>query len=205
MMEKKFIFSLFSSLLLLFASIVTNFYAGNYATRVQSNSVTDVILSNIPVFQVENLFVYGSFLFFILLLILCLLRPKTLPFTLKSIAVFTLVRAVFISLTHIGSYPTSLTIDPLSFIHDFAFGGDLFFSGHTGLPFLMAIIFWPNKYLRWIFITTSICFGAIVLMGHLHYSIDVLAAFFISYSIAHLTKYIFQRDYLLFLSDRELF
>jgi hypothetical protein len=203
--ESKFLLSLLSAFLLLSASLVTNFYAGEYATASQSNYVTDVILSNIRVYQVENIFIYGPLLFFILLTAIGFSRPKVLPFTVKGIAVFTLVRAVFISLTHIGSFPTSLQINPESFMHDFSFGGDLFFSGHTGLPFLMAIIFWPNKYLRWIFVTTSFFFGTVVLLGHLHYSIDVLAAFFISYSIAHLAEYFFPHDRRMFLSDRFLF
>ena len=82
----------------------------------------------------------------------------------------------------------------------FAFGGDLFFSGHTGLPFLMALIFWDNKYLRWIFILTSVMFATVVLLAHLHYSIDVLSAFFITYTIFHIALFLFKKDRRLFFS-----
>ncbi|MDP2670532.1 MAG: hypothetical protein Q8O99_06590 [bacterium] len=37
-------------------------------------------------------------------------------------------------------------------------------------------------------------FGVIVLLGHLHYSIDVLAAFFITYAINDINKLIFVHD-----------
>ena len=92
-----------------------------------------------------------------------------------------------------------LSFDNGNFLNKFTFGGDLFFSGHTGLPFLMALIFWNNKYLRYSFFALSFIFAATVLLGHLHYSIDVLAAFFITYTIFHIAIFIFKKDYLEFL------
>ena len=37
-------------------------------------------------------------------------------------------------------------------------------------------------------------FGAVVLVGHLHYSIDVFAAFFITYGIHDLAKFLFSQE-----------
>ncbi len=82
----------------------------------------------------------------------------------------------------------------------FAFGGDLFFSGHTGLPFLMALVFWKKPILRYFFIASAIGFGAVVLLTHLHYSIDVLSAFFITYTIFHIAEFLFRKDRKLFYS-----
>lgn len=76
-------------------------------------------------------------------------------------------------------------------------GNDLFFSGHTALPFLMALIFWQNVKLRWAFILLSLFFGSAALLGHLHYSIDVFAAFFITYGIFHIALKIFPDEYAL--------
>jgi hypothetical protein len=64
----------------------------------------------------------------------------------------------------------------------------------VGLPFLIALVFWDNKVLRTSFISLAIILGAVSLMGHLHYSIDVLAAFFITYSIYHLAERFFKKD-----------
>jgi len=72
------------------------------------------------------------------------------------------------------------------------------------LPFLLALIFWDEKYLRYFFIVSSIFFGAIVLLGHYHYSIDVAAAFFITYTIYHIAKKLFPRDFELFKKGIEL-
>jgi hypothetical protein len=40
-------------------------------------------------------------------------------------------------------------------------------------------------------------FGVVVLLGHLHYSIDVLSAFFISYGIYRIAEIIFHKDKML--------
>lgn len=191
--NKEFLISLFTATVLLLVSFVVNFYAGVYATKSASNSVTDIILNNIRTFDVDAIFVYGPIYFYAFVLTLCVLKPQRIPFVFKSAALFIVIRAVFISLTHIGPFPTQLLIDS-SLISRFSFGGDLFFSGHTGLPFLMALIFWDTLYLRVLFVISSIVFGVVVLLGHIHYSIDVLSAFFITHSIYCIAERIFLTD-----------
>jgi membrane-associated phospholipid phosphatase len=80
-------------------------------------------------------------------------------------------------------------------------GNDMFFSSHTGLPFLMSLIFWGNYRLRIFFILASMILAASVLLGHLHYSIDVFAAYFITYTIFHIAQKFFKQDYELLLKD----
>ncbi len=197
--DRNFVTSLLVGLLFLFISLVINFIAGTYATEKASLPVTDIILSNIRVFDVDAIFIYGPVIFWTFAGLVLLYNPKKIPFTLKSIALFVVVRSIFISLTHIGPFPTQAIISSSDFFSKFTFGGDLFFSGHTGLPFLMALIFWREKELRYIFITSSLIFGAVVLMGHLHYSIDVLAAFFITYTIFHMAEFFFKKERSMFL------
>lgn len=182
----------------LFASAFVNYYAGTYATEQASNFVTDIILSNTPVFNVDDTFVYGSFVLSAFVLSLLIIHPKKLPFTFLSLSLFVLIRSLFISLTHLGPFPYHAVLDLGSVANKFIFGGDLFFSGHTGIPFLMALIFWNEKYLRYIFIAWSILFGVTALMGHLHYTIDVLSAFFITYTIFHIAEIIFKKERALF-------
>jgi hypothetical protein len=191
--DKSFVWSVVLSLFLLVISLIIEFYAGTYATEVASSPVKDLILSNIPVFDVDAIFIYGPLVLWLFVAGLLLYEPKKIPFVLKSIALFVVIRSVFITLTHIGPYPDQIVIAG-KYISKFSFGGDLFFSAHTGLPFLMALVFWQNKFLRTIFIATAVFFGITVLLGHLHYSIDVLSAFFITYSIFRLAEIFFKKD-----------
>jgi CheY-like chemotaxis protein len=67
-------------------SLFINFYAIQFATKHASNSVTDIILSNIPTFNVSWFFVYGLWLLVAFITLLCLHHPKRIPFTLFALA-----------------------------------------------------------------------------------------------------------------------
>lgn len=197
----RFVLSSLFAVLLLIASLIINYIAGNFATLNASNAVNDIILDNIPKINTDFMFIQGFFLFLLFVVFLLINEPRRIPFVFKSIALFVFVRSIFINLTHIGPFPDNdfLAISG-DFMRKFTFGGDLFFSGHTGLPFLMALIFWNNLYLRVTFTLISITFGAAVLLGHLHYSIDVFAAFFITEGIYRIAEKIFAKDLKLFYS-----
>jgi hypothetical protein len=198
--DKTFITSICVGLLFLIISLVANFYAGTYATAQASSPVNDIILSNTRVYDVDALFIYAPLLLWLFVGGLCMVDPKKAPFILKSIAAFVLIRSVFVILTHIGPFPNQALagLSTSEWAGKFIFGGDLFFSAHTGLPFLMALAFWDTRWLRYLFIATAVFFGAIVLLGHLHYSIDVLSAFFITYSIFRISEIIFSKEKKLF-------
>lgn len=181
------------SLLFLGTSLIINFYSGQYASDRASNPVTDLILSNIPVYNLGAIFVYGAVVLLGLVLVLLLTHPRMIPFTIKTVALFILTRSLFISLTHIAPFPEQAVLQS-NLLARLSFDGDLFFSGHTGLPFLLSLVFWEKPLLRFFFILCSAFFGVVVLMAHLHYSIDVLAAFFITFSIYRLAELAFPHD-----------
>ena len=122
--KKDFIISVLISLALLVASLVINFIAGEFATDKASNAVTDIVLSNIPVFNVGGIFFYGGMILFSSVAVFCLVEPKRLPFVLKSVSLFLLTRSVFISLTHIGSFPTQASIHATNALARVSFGSD---------------------------------------------------------------------------------
>jgi len=195
--NKQYLASVAVGISLLGVSLIVNYIAGSYATHNTSNSVTDLLLDNLPVLNVDTFFVYGAIALVAFIAILVGREPERLPFVIKSIALFVFTRAIFITFTHLGPIPDGISLPSDNPIKWFTFGGDYFFSGHTGLPFLMALIFWEEKTIRYIFLATSILFGAVVLLGHFHYSIDVFAAFFITYGIVNLAKKFFAKDYAL--------
>jgi hypothetical protein len=186
--------SLLEAVILFIVSVYATHFASRYAEIKASSYVEDLVLSNTRVYNLEILFVQGAVMLALFTLVLCFRFKKTAPFVIKSIALFNIIRAGFVSLTHIGPYPLKLELESglLNFITS---GNDLFFSAHTGLPFLVALIFWDHFYLRILFITCSVVFGTVVLLAHLHYSIDVAAAFFITYSIYHIAIKLFKKDF----------
>ncbi len=199
--DRSFLSSVGVGFLLLLASLVAVFYSTNYTSVNASNSVTDIVLSNTRVYDVGGVFIYGALLLVAFITILIVTRPRYIPFTIKSIAFLYFVRSLSVSLTHIGPYPDRLMLDMDSyfltsqFLRVFFTGDDLFFSGHVALPFLMALIFWDNALLRAVFLLASVIFAIVVLLGHLHYSIDVFSAYFITYSVYILARRAFRKDF----------
>jgi hypothetical protein len=198
--NRAYVRSLCEGTVFLAASTIAIFAAVSYATVHASNHVTDFVLSRVGPFNLRFLFVYGTFTAFVITAALLAWRPNRLPFALKSMALFLLIRSVFVALTHIAPSPIDPQ-KPAPFFNSIFYGSDQFFSGHTGLPFLAALAFWHIPQWRAFYLALTAFFGSIVLLGHYHYSIDVLAALFITYGIFQMSRWLFGRDYALFRSS----
>lgn len=194
--------SLAGALALLGASYVVehfaNAYAFAYATRPTSSPVGDLILDNIPVIDLNFIIIEVALVSLVIGTLFVFSRPRYVLFSLKAIALFIIIRALFISLTHVGIHPENIApgvgmFDAIYLYLNFQTG--LFFSGHTGLPFLMALIFWETPRTRLVFLALSFIFAVAVLAAHIHYSIDVFAAPFMAYGIFRIAQYLFPRDY----------
>jgi hypothetical protein len=175
-----------------------NLYEFDYLTRPTSAPVGDLLLDNLSVVNLNFIIIEGAFLSIISGIAFVLSRPRTILFSLKALATFIIIRAFFVSLTHVGIYPGN--VDPgLGFFDGLYrylnFQTGFFFSGHTGLPILMALVFWNEYRARIVFLTLGFVFGVAVLLAHIHYSIDVFAAPFMAYGIYQIAIRLFPRDY----------
>ncbi len=195
-----YIYDIFYGTFFLAIALILNQKAIDFATEHASNSVTDLILSNIPIFDVDILFVYGTVVIVVYSVLLFLSNPKQIPFALKTVALFFIIRAGFVSLTHLAPFITHVNTDFGVAINRAFFGDDTFFSGHTGLPFLGVLAFWHWPFQRYFYLVISLFFASVVLLGHYHYSIDVASAFFITYGIYDISKWLFNRNYTVFKS-----
>lgn len=202
LLERKWMYSIITGIVFLIISFIISHYAfayaHAYATRATSSYVGDIILDNLPVINLNFIIVEGMLLSIAAGIIFLILQPRYIPFTLKTLALFIITRAVFMSLTHVGIYPDH--IEPGLGIFDslylyFNFQTGLFFSGHTCMPIIAALILWNKPLWRYIALALAIVFGVSVLLAHVHYSIDVFAAPFMAYGIFSMGKYFFKREY----------
>lgn len=171
------------SALFLVIAIALNHRAGTYAFNNMSNGVSDLFLDHLPLVDVSLLFIDGAVLMAILILLLGFFHPRRLPSLLHNIALLYSFRAIALTLTHLGpplsEAPPVVLGDTIT--DRFVGGADYFFSGHTALPFIIALIFWDKPWVRYLFLALTVIFGFSALLGHLHYSIDVFVAPFMSF------------------------
>jgi PAP2 superfamily C-terminal len=202
LLKREWLYSIFTGILFLIISFIVGHYAfvyaHAYATRASSSYVGDIILDNIPVINLNFIIVEGMLLSIAAGILFLIFNPRYIPFTLKTLALFIITRAIFMSLTHVGIYPDH--IDPgLGYFDSiylyFNFQTGLFFSGHTCMPIIAALTLWNRPLWRNIALALAFIFGVSVLLAHVHYSIDVFAAPFMAYGIFSMGKYFFKREY----------
>lgn len=193
--NKKYLKSFFIGILLLIFAGILSYVTISYAEKVASNSLSDLFLDNLPQLNLFWFRTIGVTIMFLSVLIAGLLRPKYLPILTKSIASMYIIRALFIPLTHLKIYPSKLLIpESYSIFSNATPGNDLFFSGHVSFPFIVALVFWKHKKTRYFFLLFSAISGIAALLAKTHYSIDVFAAPFITYSIFKIVEKIFPND-----------
>jgi hypothetical protein len=168
-------------------SMLVSICAGYYATEKAGPYVGDLLLDNIPRYDVSILHTYLASIFWILLFFYLIKKRDQLAFIFSALSLFLIIRSAFVVMTHLGP-PTNFLAEPVWPASLYIHQGDLFFSGHAGAPFLLALLCWNNIVIRYLCLGASLVFGCIVLLGGIHYSIDVFASFFIAHSIYHISR-----------------
>lgn len=192
--------SLYLAFVLIALAIVIQVSAGQYSAAQArlAPPESDLFLNNLPVVDLGFILVGGAIFFWVFAWFLISVRPRYVTFSIKATALLIITRAFFMNLTREGIYPGGFvpTNDNYGFslYHLLTFQGNLFFSGHTAFPFLLALIFWNEKFWRRFFLGATVFFGAAVLLAHVHYSIDVFAAPFIVYGVFRIAAKLFPRD-----------
>jgi len=194
------IISLLVSIILLSIALFIQKIADNYVIKAWWTAVWDILLNNIPARDIDGFIILSTLTFSFTIIILLIFKPKYMLFTIKSLALFVIIRSFFISLTRLGIQPHQITFDSNAvgfWLYDLLYNSknDFFFSWHTGLPFLIALVLYKEKFWRNICFGVSIIFATSVIIWHIHYSIDIFAAPFITYSIYSIAKVIFKKDY----------
>ncbi|MBI4347327.1 MAG: hypothetical protein HY553_10760 [Elusimicrobia bacterium] len=145
----------------------------------------DPLLSALPSVGGDWLLTWGWLLFNAAVIAYwAVARTPRLGYFLAMVGLWQAVRAVFIALTPFGPPPDIVPFyaGALSFLRGRVFfDSELFFSGHTGLPYLYALLAGAGAMYKGC-LAVSVVMAAGVLLTRNHFPIDVLGAYFITYS-----------------------
>jgi len=130
----------------------------------------------------------------LLILVRCIQKPAIFLMTIYFLIIITLLRIITISIIPLDP-PNGLIIlkDPITSL---SYGGssvfitkDLFFSGHTANLFMFYLCL-QKKRDKLFALSTSLLVGSLVLVQHVHYSIDVIGAIVFTYLLVKYSKYL---------------
>ena len=154
----------------------------------------DLILNNIPTIDLSPIYVWG-----ILVVILVYLsypfiyQPRMIHYSIGVLSLFLAIRSGFLVLTHLQAPPGAIQVASKGIFQFISYKNDLFFSGHAGIPFLGFLIY-KSKTIRYFLLFASIVLSITVLLMHVHYSIDVASAYFITYGVYKIGNTLFKSN-----------
>lgn len=171
---------LLASVLALVA-LLADYSCGTYVTATPGAKVPDLILDRLPSLDLSFLFIYGYMALLVAMFCYPLFwRVRMLHVVIFQFSLLLTLRSLFMLFTHLETPAGSVPVHFPGVFSNLYFENDMFFSGHTAMPFLGFYLFRPSRF-RYVFLVGAVVMGAVVLLMHVHYSIDVLAAFFMTY------------------------
>jgi hypothetical protein len=171
------------ALLFLAIAAVATVLSSTYVDEITTIAVPDLLLDVLPVVNLSFLFVWGIIaVVAVYILYPFLYKPRKIHYSIGILSLFLMVRSAFIILTHLKAPAGAIPVAGSGILSFVTYSNDLFFSGHTGLPFLGFLVY-ESRRIRYFMLGASIVLAITVLLMHVHYSIDVASAYFITYGV----------------------
>ncbi|MBI5202704.1 MAG: phosphatase PAP2 family protein [Elusimicrobia bacterium] len=176
--------------------VVSYFYysqVGYYADQRHLPHSSDWLLRRLPEANLLPLLSYGWLALHLYAAAVAILYyPRQLPFMIFTLGLFMIVRTTFMALSPIGPPHGMLDMSKLDYVFSRAMGvvtfqNEFVVSGHTSFPFLF-YLFFDTPWQKRIFLTGSVVMAIAVLVTRNHYTVDVLSAYLISYSVYCLSR-----------------
>ena len=149
---------------------------------------SDLLLDQLPLIDLVPVLTVGWLSIHLLAIYVCVMYcPRRWAFILATVGLLILVRTAFVALNPIGAPPGILSLNasyllaPLKGV--LAFENEFFFSGHVAFPYLYSRIYWHVVWARRMFVLLSLVMAASVVLTRNHYTMDVLGAYFVTYSV----------------------
>lgn len=178
------------TVILLIASLSTLAHFLNYVEARNGVVLPDPVLR---MFAPVNLtWVTFGVIYFSVFLTLYLLikKPSVLMLTIQAYVLVILIRIIVMYSVPFNPPAQMIRLDD-PFVQFFGTGQiltkDLFFSGHTAIVFLFFLTA-QNKKSRAVFLVFTLIVAASVLLQHVHYTVDVVAAPFFTYGCYEAAK-----------------
>ena len=186
--------------LVLFVLASYAFYAnlGWYADQRALPVSSDWLLDRLPRVNLVPLLSWGWLaLHAWALSIAVLYHPRRIPFLLFLLGVYLCVRTLFVFLSPIGAPVTILDMRELDALFaqvagQYTFQNEFVFSGHTAVPFLF-FLFFDTPWQKGVMLAGAVTMAVAVLLTHNHYTVDVLAAWFMGYAIFALSRALYYK------------
>jgi len=181
---------------IMFAIISTLPFFFGYIQKRKGAVLNDWLLAHIPAHNV-SVFIFAIIWGMVLLIVIRTIKTPSIYITYCWTLVFVcLVRFVTISVVAldppIGLIPL---IDPLNnafYGHNAVITKDLFFSGHTTTMVLIYLCL-QKRADKIIALIAAFAVACLLLVQHIHYTIDILAAPVVVYPCYRLTRYLFYK------------
>ena len=138
----------------------------------------DFILNILPAYDMSMPIFIITWFIAILMIVRSIQNPTIFITFLYGFIILNLARFVSISLIHFNPPPDLIPItDPISniFYGNSYVTKDLFFSGHTATQFLCYLCL-QKKINKFLALLATIIMGILVLIQHVHYTVDVVSA-----------------------------
>lgn len=170
-------------------ALLLNYKAALWADAAGRNASPspDLLFTILPLVDTRLVFVWGFAAFLAWTVVVTVWREREQAAYIAWLyAILIAIRSCFIILT-----PMRVPDEAVNLQDDWAYQvlgryftlrNDLFFSSHAALPFLGYLIF-RDRLAKGVFLAFSAVLALAVLLARLHYSIDVAAAYFITYAI----------------------
>ena len=172
------------TLILLIATLIFFTHFINSVEARNGVELNDPVLKLFHPIDLSGIIFSIIYLSIIIGLITLLVDPKRLVIALQVYTLIVMVRIITLYLTPLNAPGNMIPlIDPI--VNNFGTGQlltkDLFFSGHTATMFFLFLVS-ENKKMRLIFLLGFVIIAIAVLLQHVHYTVDVVAAPFFSYT-----------------------
>jgi membrane-associated phospholipid phosphatase len=145
--------------------------------------LSDLILDNIPYYEISILYDLFSFIPLIVVLVYFVHKKdyNRIPFFLILFGIIEIVRGVFIVLTPLGNPPMFNGTNSLfNGFSKYELG--VYPSGHVGDVFLFLLLV-NDRWYKWIMFFCLMVVIISLFFSHGHYSIDILSGLFFAYAI----------------------